>query len=210
MLDLLIQNVKGLLLQPVETFENLKTSSLTDSYQHYVILLIIYTVLMGIVSMITTLMSYYDMLVHVASIPLIGSFMIAKIELFKPIFINWSFIIVYILFLFLLFGIFFKGFFLHVFVILFGGEQGVTKTIQVLMYATTPFFLLGWIPYISIIGLIWAVVLCVIGFQKFQNIPVWKAGAIIIVPTIFLIIGVFLTLMMRGAIISVLSGVLAV
>ncbi len=208
MLELLLQNVKGLLMQPGPTFERLKYATLTESYQQYVILLIIYTILVGVVSAITTLMLYYDTLVHYASMPMIGSFLVTKIELFRPIILHWSLIIVYMAFLLLLFAIFFKGLFLHVFVILFGGDQGVTKTIQVLMYATTPFFLLGWIPYISILGLIWAVVLCVIGLHVLQNIPVWKAVAVIVVPTVLLVLGVILILMIRIALITAFSGVL--
>ncbi|MDD1729996.1 MAG: hypothetical protein LUQ50_13115, partial [Methanospirillum sp.] len=113
MFELLLQNVKGLLVQPGPTFERLKHATLTESYQQYVILLIIYAALLGIVSAITTLMLYYDLLVQYASLPMVGSFLVTKIELFKPIILNWSLIIVYIAFLLFLFAIFLKGIFLH-------------------------------------------------------------------------------------------------
>lgn len=206
--SLIIETVKGLLLKPRETFEQITNSSLTETYQQYVLLLIIYSVLMGLVSAAFVLLNFIDILVNLGSIPLLGPLFVSKITLVRPILMNWSMIIVYLLFLFLLFGIFIKGSFLHVFVILFGGHQGVIKTIQVLMYAATPFFLLGWIPYLSIIGLIWAIVLCVIGLQTVQQVPVWKAVGVIVVPVILLSIGVFLLLLMRAALMALLSGLL--
>lgn len=207
MLELLIQNCKGLLIQPVNTFERLKNTSLIDSYRHYVILLIFYSVLLGIISAMAALMSFFDMAMQFASIPILGSFFVSKIELFKPIFISWSLVIVYMVFLLMFVGIFFKGGFLHIFVILFGGEQGITRTLQVVMYAATPFFLLGWIPYISLIGLIWSFVLCVFGLRTLHNVSWWKAVAIIITPVIFLIIGVCVTLIIRAYLVTALSGI---
>lgn len=208
MIEEYIQNIKGLLLQPFDTFERLKSASLTESYRQYVILLILYTILSGIVSVTFMFLSFYDFLVHYASIPIIGSLFAAKIDLFRPLFINWSIFIVYGFFIFLLFAIFLKGLFIHVFVILFGGEQGVTRTFQVLMYAVTPFFLIGWIPYISILGIIWAVVLCIIGLTVLQNIPTWKAVAIILIPTVMVFIGVFCGIMMISNLINVITGLL--
>jgi hypothetical protein len=204
----IIETVKGVLLKPRETFEQITNSSLTETYQQYVLLLIIYSVLMGLVSAAFVLLNFIDILVNLGSIHLLGPLFVSKITLVRPILMNWSMIVVYLLFLFLLFGIFIKGCFLHVFVILFGGKQGVIKTIQVLMYAATPFFLLGWIPYLSIIGLIWAIVLCMIGLQTVQQVPVWKAVSIIVVPVILLSIGVFLLLLMRAALMALLSGLL--
>nr|WP_319537717.1 YIP1 family protein [uncultured Methanospirillum sp.] len=202
-----VQIVKGLLVSPVDTFEELRSSAISKSYQYYVLLLIIYTVLVGIISATSSLMTYYNMVIQYASIPLIGSFLISKMELLKPVFINMSLFSVYLLFLLMFFGIFIKGFFLHAFVLLFGGEQGITKTIQVLMYSVTPFFLIGWIPYISIIGLLWAVILCVLGFHVFQQIPVWKAALVVVIPTLFVILGLFLLLMVSTALTNIPSGI---
>jgi hypothetical protein len=206
MLEDLIPNIRGLLLSPVESFENLKTSSLSKTYQQYVILLLVYTVLVAVVSAISSLMTYYNMMIQLISIPIIGQYLIPKIELFKPIILNLSFFSVYLLFITLFFGIFLKGFFLHVFVILLGGEKGVTKTIQVLMYSVTPFFLLGWIPYISIIGFIWTLVLSIIGFYVIQEIPAWKSALVIVIPIIFLIIGLILLFIITSSVITATTG----
>jgi len=208
MLEDMIQHVKGLLIQPVNTFADLKNSSLSSSFQHYVILLLIYSVLLGIVSAVNALLSFYDMFMHVVSIPFFGSFLITKIEILKPLFVDWSLIIVYLFFIFLFFGIFIKGCFLHVFVLLFGGEQGIVKTIQIIMYAATPFFLLGWIPYISVIGLLWAIVLCVIGLHIVQQLPMWKAIAVLIIPAVLLACGLMFLLLIKTTFITAISGIL--
>jgi|GEM_PF-1124931 len=208
MLDDQFRIVKGLLVSPVETFEGLATSPLSRSYQYYVFLLLVYTVLVGIISATSSLMTYYNMVIQFASVPLFGSFLISKMELLKPVFVNMSLFSVYLLFIFLFFGIFLKGLFLHAFIILFGGDKGAVKTIQVLMYSVTPFFLIGWIPYISILGLLWAVILCILGFHIFQQIPVWKAALVIMVPTLFMIIGLLLLVMVSSALANIPSGII--
>jgi hypothetical protein len=208
MLEDMVQHTKGLLIQPIDTFADLKKSSLGNSFQHYVILLLIYSVLLGIVSAVNALLSFYDMFMHIVSIPFLGSFLVTKIEILKPLFIDWSLIVVYLIFILLFFGIFLKGCFLHVFVLLFGGEQGIVKTIQIIMYAATPFFLLGWIPYISIIGLLWAMVLCVIGLHIVQQLPIWKAIAVLVIPAVLLACGLMFLVMIKTTFITALSGIL--
>lgn len=208
MLEDLILNIRGLLLSPVETFKSLTLSSLSKSYQHYVILLLVYTFLIAIVSSISSLLTYYNMMIQLVSIPIFGQFLITQMELIKPIFLNLSFFSVYFLFIILFFGVFLKGLFLHIFVILLEGKHGVTKTIQVLMYSMTPFFLLGWIPYISIVGLIWTLVLCVIGMYIVQEIPVWKAALTIVIPIIFLILGLILLYLITSSVIIATTGMI--
>ena len=55
---------------------------------------------------------------------------------------------------------------MHAFVVLMGGKNGATQTIKTTMYASTPFLLLGWIPFVSIIVYIWSIVLLVIGIKE--------------------------------------------
>ena len=203
-----IQTIKGLLIQPFDTFEQLRSTTLSDAYRYYVILLVLYSALLGVASVSSVYISLYDLLIHYASIPVFGSIFAAKIELFRPLIINWSIFIVYITFVLLLFAIFLKGLFIHVFVILLGGEQGITRTVQVLMYAVTPFFLIGWIPYLSIIGLIWSVILCIIGLCILQDMPVWKAAAVVGIPTALVIIGLFSAILMVANLVSAVTRII--
>jgi hypothetical protein len=207
MIESSVRRVRDLLVHPFETFEELKSATLTETYRHYVLLLLIYSLLIGIVSVSTVYMTLYDILIHYGTIPLVGPFLTAKIDLFRPLIINWSVFIVYLSFCILLFAIFIKGLFIHAFVILLGGKQGVVRTIQILMYAATPFFLLGWIPYVAVFGLVWAVLLCIIGLMVLQEMEVWKAVAVVVIPTILVIGGLFTGFLMTINLISAISHI---
>jgi len=201
---LYIENIKGLLVKPLERFELLRDSTLTLAYQQYILLLVMYSVLLGIVSLLSFELVFSSFLINIGSLPLIGSFLIVKCELFRPFLTEWNLLLVYVWFLILMFLIFLKGFFLHAFVILLGGEQGIKKTLLVILYAATPFLLIGWIPYIWIIGLIWSIILFIIGIKIIQNLSWPKAAATIIIPLllgiIILILGNFLILSLIEAI----------
>ena len=207
MLNSIIPDIRGLIMHPKDTYIQLKNSSLTQAYQHYVILLIFYSVLSGILSLFSAVILWYDLLFQFASVPIIGSMLAIKMDLFRAFFIHWSIFIVYLMFLVLLFAVFFKGFVLHVFVILLGGEEGIARTVQAVMYAVTPFFLLGWTPYLSIIGFFWAIILCILGIQVMQDIPLWKASAVIIIPLILWIIGIMAVLFLMTDLVNAISGI---
>jgi hypothetical protein len=50
MLDDLVNEVKGFLMSPSETFKKTSGKSLSAAYQYYVALLVIFTILFGIVA----------------------------------------------------------------------------------------------------------------------------------------------------------------
>jgi hypothetical protein len=153
-------------------------------------------------------MTLYDLLLHYGSIPVIGSVITSKFDLLRPIIINWSIFIGYLSFVFLLFAIYIKGFFIHVFVILVGGKQNMVSTIQTLMYAVTPFFLLGWIPYIAILGLIWSVILCIVGLMVLQDLSAGRAVAVVVIPSALVIIGLITALFMIVSLFTALTHIL--
>jgi len=187
-----IEGIKDLLISPVESFEKLRHSSLRQAYLQYVILLIVYSLLLGIMFVISYQMVLTSYQTQLATIPFIGSVLAMKLDLLKPLLISWSFFLVYLWFLLLMYFIFIKGLFLHAFVFLLGGEQGLSKTFQVILFAATPYLLLGWIPHLWIIGLIWSAVLWVIGIKIFQELSWERAVATIIVPLLLGVIGILL------------------
>lgn len=196
MFESYIENIRGIIFHPQETFERFKTSTLSKAYQHYVLLLICNSVLMGIISLISALISFTAYQAQLEMVPVIGPVLMNELALFKPFFLNWSLLLIYLWFILLMILIFLKGFFLHLFVLLLGGEQGVSKTLIAILYAATPLMLLGWIPYIGIIGLIWSVALCIVGIKVFQEFSWGKAGATILIPTLLLITGFGIILFM--------------
>jgi tetratricopeptide (TPR) repeat protein len=96
-------------------------------------------------------------------------------------FVSLSFSLVIITFL--------GGAFSHFFIYTVGGRKGVTQTIKTSIYASTPWLVIGWIPYIgSSIAWLWWLVLMIIGIRQLQEITTGKAVLAIFLPIIILIV----------------------
>jgi hypothetical protein len=179
-----VEKVKGFLLKPAETFRATASESLNSAFQYYVILLIIYSILLAIVISVSLGVTYY-------TLPLtgvLGSNGASIMNAFTPFLVSYALFLPYLMFLVMLFGIFLSGLCYHVFVILFGGQKGVAQTVKAVMYAWTPFFLIGWIPFISIIGVIWSWILIIIGIRENQEMTYGMAALVLIVPLILSLI----------------------
>lgn len=55
---------------------------------------------------------------------------------------------------------------LFVWLYLFGGRVPYSKTFQLFAYANTPAYLLGWIPFVNILTMVWSLLLYVKGTRK--------------------------------------------
>jgi hypothetical protein len=114
-------------------------------------------------------------------------------------------------FLTLLFGVFFVGFFLHLFVLLMDGKKGVRETIKTTMFAATPMLLLGWIPFIGILGGIWSFVLLILGFRDNNGLSLEKSVIAAILPVvlwwILLILGAVVVSSFFGALQSLVPAI---
>ena len=201
-----VEKVKGFLLKPAETFRATASESLNSAFQYYVILLIIYSILLAIVISVSLGVTYY-------TLPLtgvLGSNGASIMNAFTPFLVSYALFLPYLMFLVMLFGIFLSGLCYHVFVILFGGQKGVAQTVKAVMYAWTPFFLIGWIPFISIIGVIWSWILIIIGIRENQEMTYGMAALVLIVPLILSLIffiGLFAVIVsFISAIASILPG----
>jgi hypothetical protein len=179
-----VEKVKGFLLKPAETFRATASESLNSAFQYYVILLIIYSILLAIVISVSLGITYY-------TLPLtgvLGSNGASIMNAFTPFLVSYVLFVPYLVFMLMLFGIFLSGLFYHVFVILFGGQKGMAQTVKAVMYAWTPFFLIGWIPFISIIGVIWSWILIIIGIRENQEMTYGMAALVLIVPLVLSLI----------------------
>ncbi|WP_048152423.1 Yip1 family protein [Methanolacinia paynteri] len=80
---------------------------------------------------------------------------------------------------------------LHLWVYILGGRKGLIQTAKAFVYGVTPGFLLGWIPDIGIIFLIWSIVLGVLGVRELHEISTARAAVAlviaIVIPLIFLL-----------------------
>ena len=67
------------------------------------------------------------------------------------------------------------GAWLHLWVYVFGGRQGIWQTIKTVMYGSTPSLLLGWIPFIGFVFTLWSLILGILGTGELQEISSLKA-----------------------------------
>jgi len=198
MIDATIERVKGFLLKPVESFQKYQADSIGTAFRYYVILLIGYTILTAIVGSISGIFIYSDLMNSFAQFGLpIGD--VAGLSAFI---ISLNLVFVYLAFIILLFAIFLKGFFVHVFVLLFGGEKGYVQTMKVVLYANTPALILGWIPFINIIGGIWTFVLMILGIRECQELSTGRAVLVMIIP---IVLGLILMVFILSTLISLLT-----
>ena len=81
-----------------------------------------------------------------------------------------------------LFMIFVVAGLLHVWIFIFGGRAVFEKTFQLLVYSSTPNYLLGWIPFLSFLVQIYSIVLLVIGTQKLHKLSLARSILIYVIP----------------------------
>jgi hypothetical protein len=188
MFDDLMNEMKGFLMAPSETFKKTSGKSLGAAYQYYVALLVIFTVLFGIVVVSMGLATFTSMVDKMAVVPIVGGVAAGAVANFSGFVIALGVFFVYLVFLALFIGIFILGLKTHVFVLLMGGEKGVVQTVKTTMYASTPALLLGWIPFVGVIGFIWSLALLVIGIKENHEMEIGNAVLVVLIPIVLSII----------------------
>ncbi len=208
MLDEFVKNVQGFLMSPVEAFKQVGSKSLGVAYQHYAVLLIIFTVLYGIVTLAVGAFMFNGYVQQLSMVPLIGKVLSAQLAKFGTFVMVSQLFYVYMVFMALLFGVFLVGFLLHVFVILMDGKKGVKETLKTTMFAATPGLLLGWIPFVCIIGWVWSFVLLILGFRDNNGLSFEKAVLVAVIPVvlglIMLVLGISVVSTFVSALVSLL------
>ena len=184
MLDDLMNEIKGFLMSPSETFKKTNGKSLGAAYQYYVALLVIFTVLYGIVVVSMGLAAFTSMVDKMGAVPIVGGVAAGAAANFSGFVIALGVFFVYLVFLFYLLGVFVEGLIMHAFVLLMGGEKGARQTIKTTMYASTPFLLFGWIPFVSIIAYIWSFVLLIIGLKENHEMELGNAIIVVFIPVV--------------------------
>jgi hypothetical protein len=208
MIDDLVSNVKGFIMTPSEMFKKTSRNSMSAAYQYYVILLVIFTVLFGIVAVSIGLSIFTSMVAQMAVIPIVGNVISSAASNFSGFVIALGVFFVYLLFLFYLLGVFVEGLIIHAFVVLMGGEKGAKQTIKTTMYSSTPFLLLGWIPVVSMIAYIWSIVLLIIGIKETQEMELGKAIVVVLIPIVLFIILISLGAAVNIAFMNAISSLI--
>jgi hypothetical protein len=152
MIDTFAGNVKGFILDPVETFRRSGTDTPAAVFTYLGVLLLINAILSALVAAAvgfgsTNTPAGMSAPVMVFFLVLIGGFILSLIGA------AW----------------------IHLWVYLLGGRRGFLQTLAAVIYGGTPGQLLGWIPLIGIISSLWSLALVVLGIRELQALGTAKA-----------------------------------
>lgn len=170
--------MKGFLLSPVETFQKVRDTDLGDSLKYYLILLVINAILSAIVgiAMVSAIWMTFSGIFEQMGLPL-PAIAGAGVVLFAIMMIIVQFVFVFIV-----------GAWLHLFVYLLGGRKGYLQTLKSVIFGSTPAMLIGWIPFIGIIGGIWSIALEILGIRELQEMSTGKAALAVILAILIIVI----------------------
>jgi hypothetical protein len=175
----LVDKVVGILFHPAETFRRLQDEPIGNAFVDYGTLLVIYAVISSLVSW-----------VGISLIPSLepfgrgfGFFTAASIP----------FLVIGTVVLFIL-GLLIGGAILHLFVYIVGGRKGVEQTLKAVMYGSTPVFVLGWIPILGFLAVLYAIVLEILAVSELHEISTGRAAVAVLLPFLILLILAILAL----------------
>ena len=73
---------------------------------------------------------------------------------------------------------------LHLWILLFGGKADYTKSYQLYVYAYTPTYVLGWIPFLGFFAGIYSLILLILGTEKMHGISRRKTILMYVIPAV--------------------------
>jgi len=155
--------VVGFMRSPTEAFNGVKDEDWRSSVKHYFKLLVIFAILQTVLFKIIP--KYYEIITSL-------------ITTFLPIrpFVHWPPISG---FFYILIGelitIPVASLLTHICTFVLGGKKGLGQTIKSMTYGSTPWLLLGWLPFVGIIFEIWSLVVSIEGIRRLHEISLGKA-----------------------------------
>jgi hypothetical protein len=168
----IVEKVKGLLLNPVETFQKSRSDYPGTAFTYLACLLLVNAALSALVLAIEPvepgLLSGMFLGIPVPVVEFFAVFVAGLI--FTVVFAVWVHLIVY----------------------LAGGRKGIMETTKAIVYGQTPRLLFGWIPLIGFVFTLWFFILAILGIRELQEISTMKAILIVaiavLVPMILVIL----------------------
>jgi len=155
------EKVKKFLLEPSKTFDAVKGENLNEALRYYLSILAIYLAILVVFALIPS-----NPMMGFGNMGMIAGAGYKGIE---------GMIAIFMMFFIALIVPFIHGAIVHIFVYLVGGRKGITQTIKAFMYGVTPVLLLGWIPIIGFITVIWTLVLEIIGIRQLHELTIGRA-----------------------------------
>lgn len=177
-----LEKVKGFLTEPSKTFDAVKDEPLEEAVKYYAIIAVVYSALLALMfAFAGSLMGPMMGLGMMGAGAGIGAAVITFVT-------------------FLIFAIasaFIGGAILHIFVYIVGGRKGIVQTIKAVMYGLTPTLLLGWIPFINFIAMIWSLVVEIIGIRQLHELTTGRAvlALVLLIVASFILAFIFAAVM---------------
>ncbi len=170
MADGFAEEVRGFLLDPVETFRRSRADSFESAFVYFVILILINAVLTALVSLLGFGTAPWSMGAAPAAglVSFVVSFFGSLIGNIVLLFVG--------------------GLIVHLFVILVGGRMGVVQTLKAFIYGDTPVMLLGWIPIVGFLAFIYTVFLWIIGIRELHQISTLRAALAVLIPVVIALV----------------------
>jgi len=187
-----VEKMKKFLLEPSKAFNSVKKETVGEAFKYFLVPLLIGSLLSAVVFAIATgvFMDFLGMIWGSSLGRLVDTLGagLAGIVYFIVMIVGG------------IVGTFIVSLWTHIWVYLVGGRKGLNQTIKAIMYGATPSLLLSWLPVINSIGVIWSIVLQVIGIKKLHEITTGRAAVAailaIVIPAIIIFIFFLATLTM--------------
>ncbi|WP_460006513.1 YIP1 family protein [Methanogenium cariaci] len=178
--------ITGVLFHPTETFaDTIRSDTLKDTLIYLLILVVIFTVFSAALLLVGVSV-YAGLATGIAA----GG--LSVIALIPMLFFGG------------LVGAIIFAAYMHIWVYIAGGREGITETWKAVIYASTPSLLLGWIPVVGFVMWAWSLVLIIIGIRELQEMTTTRAVlAVFIGYLILAALGVTLVGSMLAGILSV-------
>jgi len=162
------------LIKPSKNFDSIKKYKLGEAFKFMLAISIVFAVLNGIIG---TLFSNYIRATFGMTIPY--SYELLPVMIISNIVSSYILIVVF----FILWSLW-----QHLWAYVFGARKGIEQTIKSVFYGTSPLFLMGWIPVISIIFVIWSLALHVIGIKKLHGMNTARSALAVSIAVIISLI----------------------
>ena len=191
----LTDKIVGFIVRPVETFRGVRNETITDAAIYFLVLLIIGAILRAIVAYLgLAVADEGSAAFNLGMSGSIGAFVGGLILAFISGII----------------GLILWAVFLHVGAKVAGGRGDFADSFKSAVYAQTPSMLLGWIPLISIIFTIWAIVLLFLGVRELHEVDTMKAVIAVVIAVVLFIIVVAILALLGLAFLGGIAGLASV
>lgn len=176
----ILETIKGFLLEPVPAFRKARGTETGDAIKYFLVILLINAFL----TLIVELVIGSEVLSSIQGV--FGQMGMGEIFLIETIGVVVLAVVLVIVAFILLFVI--AGW-LHLFVYLLGGRKGYFETVKALIFGSTPYMLIGWIPVIGLlVGGIWSLILSIFGIRELHQVSTGRAAGSVILSAVILFV----------------------